>query len=247
MELLKKLYEPHVLFARSRLETDSALRRLLEPSVKPVLLERFLIEWLSRAPYLTEPVDGWIRRTGERCRELGMDSLGQALLTHAKSEAGHHLMTVEDTHSLVEHWNARRTPPLDAHALLSQPPTETMKAYRRLHDETISGPRPVGQVAIEREIGFLAVTFGARLLGHVERVLGLETAARLTFLAEHVAVDVGHTRLNEKLLEEAISLEPAHARDYAEAGAQALLIYIRFLGDCLHTAEDLLTPLRHVA
>jgi hypothetical protein len=227
MDMLKTQYEPHTLLARSRLDSDSSLRRLLDPNIKPALLERFLIEWMSRAAYMTEPVDGWIRRTGQRCIEQGMEKLGNQLITHAKSETGHHVMTIEE--------------------LLSQTPTESMKEYRRLHDETIEGPNPVGQIAIEREIGFLAVYFGPRLMQQVETVLGKEVADKMTFLIEHVAVDVGHTLLNEKMLHEAITRSPEKGRIYAEIGARAMTTYIRFLGDCLHIAEDMLAPLRAVA
>ncbi|MFY0569481.1 hypothetical protein ACN28E_37435 [Archangium lansingense] len=247
MELLKKLYEPYTLLARSRLESDSSLRRLLDSSIKPAVLERFLIEWMSRAAYMTEPVDGWIRRTGQRCIEQGMERLGEQLITHAKSETGHHLMTIDDARALVEHWNVWRSPRLELEELLAQTPTESMKEYRQLHDETIEGPYPVGQIAIEREIGFLAVQFGPRLMQQVETVLGKEVADKLSFLNEHVVVDVGHTMLNEKMLQEAITRSPEQGRIYAEAGARAMTTYIRFLGDCLHIAEDLLAPLRAVA
>ncbi|MCY1076286.1 hypothetical protein [Archangium lansingense] len=247
MELLKKLYEPYTLLARSRLESDSSLRRLLDSSIKPVVLERFLIEWMSRAAYMTEPVDGWIRRTGRRCIEQGMERLGEQLISHAKSETGHHLMTIDDARALVEHWNVRRSPRLELEELLAQTPTESMKEYRQLHDETIEGPYPVGQIAIEREIGFLAVQFGPRLMQQVETVLGKEVADKLSFLNEHVVVDVGHTMLNEKMLQDAITRSPEQGRIYAEAGARAMNTYIRFLGDCLHIAEDLLAPLRAVA
>ncbi|PTL80462.1 hypothetical protein [Vitiosangium sp. GDMCC 1.1324] len=247
MDLLKKLYEPHTLLARSRLDSDSSMRRLVDPSIRPAVLERFLIEWMSRAAYMTEPVDGWIRRTGQRCIELGMEKLGQSLITHAKSETGHHLMTIDDARSLVGHWNTRYASKLNLEELLAQTPTESMKEYRQLHDETIEGPYPVGQIAIEREIGFLAVHYVPRVMQQVKNVLGKEVADKLTFLAEHTAVDVGHTLLNEKMLEEAISRSPEQARIYAETGARAMNTYIRFMGDCLHIAEDLLAPLRAVA
>ncbi len=247
MELLKTSYEPHTLPARSCLDSDASLRRLLDPSIEPALLERFLIEWMARAAYMTEPVDGWIRRTGQRCIEQGMEKLGQQLITHAKSETGHHIMTIDDARALVAHWNARRSPPLNIDELLSQPPTAAMKEYRQLHDETIEGPYPVGQIAIEREIGFLAVYFGPRLMQQVETVLGKEVADKMTFLNEHVAVDVGHTLLNEKMLEEAITRSPEQGRIYAETGARAMTTYIRFLGDCLRIAESTLAPLRAMA
>ena len=247
MDMLKKLYEPHALLARSRLDSDAALSRLLEPSIKPIVLERFLIEWMARAAYMTEPVDGWIRRTGQRCAEQGMDRLGQSLITHAKSETGHHLMTIDDARALVDYWNARHEPRLKLEELLAQAPFESMKEYRQLHDETIEGPHPVGQVAIEREVGYLAVHYVPRVMEQVEKVLGKEVASKLSFLEEHTAVDVGHTLLNEKMLEEAIQRSPEHARIYAETGARALTTYIRFMGDCLHVAEGQFTPLRKVA
>lgn len=247
MELLKKLYEPYAQLARGRLESDAALRRLLEPTLQPIVLERFLIEWMARATYMTEPVDGWIRRTGQRCVEQGLEKLGQSLITHAKSETGHHLMTIDDARALVDYWNARHEPRLRLEELLAQAPFESMKEYRRLHDDTIEGPHPVGQVAIEREVGFLAVEYVPRVMEQVEKVLGRDVADKLTFLAEHTAVDVGHTMLNEKMLEEAIQRSPEHALHYAETGARALTTYIRFMGDCLHVAEGQFTPLRKVA
>ena len=247
MDLLKTHYEPHTRLARSRLESDPSLRRLLDPQLKPKVLERFLIEWMARAAYMTEPVDGWIRRTGQRCIEQGLTSLGQSLITHAKSETGHHLMTIEDTQALVRHWNLRHAPALSTQLLCAQAPIESQKAYRRLHDETIEGAFPVGQIAIEREIGFLAVHYVPRLLEQVRRLLGPEVAGMLSFLAEHTAVDVGHTLLNERMLTEAITRSPENARLYAQAGADALTTYIRFMGDCLHIVEDLLSPLRSVA
>ena len=247
MDMLKKLYEPHAVLARSRLINDPELCRLLDPDIEPMLLERFLIEWMSRAAYMTEPVDGWIRRTGARCIELGMEKLGEQLITHARSETGHHLMTIDDARALVDHWNARHAPRLDLEQLLAQPPIESMRDYRTLHDATIEGPFPVGQIAIEREVGFLAVHLGPRLMHQVERVLGKEVADKLTSLSEHVAVDVGHTLLNERMLEEAITRSPGHAGAYAETGARALTTYIRFLGDCLAIAEEQMPPLLAVA
>jgi hypothetical protein len=236
MKLLKELYEPHVLSARSLLDTDPALCRLLEPSIPPVLLERFLIEWFSRAAYLTEPVDGWIRSTGQRCIETGLEKLGQALITHAKHEAGHHLMMVEDVRHLVRRWNERRTPALEVERLLSQHPTDAMRAYRQLHEDTIQGELPAGQVAIELEIENLSVVLGPRLLAQVERVLGPEHLQGLSFLQEHVALDVGHTALNLRMMEELLQLMPESAPELGRIGAQALDIYLRFLGDCLETA-----------
>jgi pyrroloquinoline quinone (PQQ) biosynthesis protein C len=80
------------------------------------------------------------------------------------------------------------------------------------------------------------------------RVLGRETLEGLSFLKEHVQLDVGHTALNTRLMEELLQLMPENARMLAELGAQALDIYLRFLGDCMHSAEDSLwSPTEAVA
>ncbi|AEI64961.1 hypothetical protein [Corallococcus macrosporus] len=64
---------------------------------------------------MTEPVDGWIRGAGERCIALGKTKLGQALITHARHEAGHHLMTLEDARTLARRWNTRHARGLDCY------------------------------------------------------------------------------------------------------------------------------------
>jgi hypothetical protein len=238
MSLVKELYEPYVLPARARISTDPVMRRLVDPAIEPAVLERFFIQLNSLGVYMTEPVEGWIRRAGNRCIAEGLDSLGRALLVHSKHEAGHHLMMVEDTHQLVRRWNARRRPTLQLERLLHQHPTDAMRAYRQLHEQTITGDLPMGQIAIEFEIENLSMVLGPHLLSNVARVLGRETLESLTFLKEHVQLDVGHTALNTRLMEELLLLMPENARTLAELGAEALDIYLRFLGDCMHSAED---------
>jgi hypothetical protein len=210
-------------------------------------LERFLIEWSARGAYMTEPVEGWIRGAGERCIALGQEKLGRGLITHSRHEAGHHLMTIEDTRVLVRRWNARYAQQLDADILIAQPPTEAMRAYRELHDDTIASELPIGQAAIEYEVGYLAVTLVPRILAHVTRVLGREAMEQLSFLNEHAAVDVGHTALNERMLEEILLQHPAQARRLAAIGARGLDCYLRFLGDCLSAAQGTWTALSSAA
>jgi hypothetical protein len=237
MILMKTLYLPHVLEIRARLETEATVRTLLSPAISPALMERFLIEWSARGAYMTEPVEGWIRGAGERCIALGQEKLGRGLITHSRHEAGHHLMTIEDTRVLVRRWNARYAQQLDADALIAQPPTEAMRAYRELHDDTIASELPIGQAAIEYEVGYLAVTLVPRILAQVTRVLGREATEQLSFLTEHAAVDVGHTALNERMLEEILLQHPAQASRLAAIGARGLDCYLRFLGDCLSATQ----------
>lgn len=247
MSQMKTQYLPHVQETRARLETEPVVRALLSPDIDPALLERFLIEWSARGAYMTEPVDGWIRGAGERCIELGQVKLGQALITHAKHEAGHHLMTIADARVLVGRWNARRTPELDADALVAQAPTEAMRQYRQVHDEAIGGELPLGQAAIEYEVGYLAVVLVPRILAHVKKVLGQDTLDKLTFLREHAEVDVGHTALNEKMMEEVLRTRPEVGVQLAAFGARGLDCYLRFLADCLERSRDALGVLAAAA
>jgi hypothetical protein len=236
-KLLETLYEPHVRDARNRLETHPRVRALLELSVDPALLERFLMQFCSLGVRMTEPVDGWIRRAGERCISLGLEEVGRALVSHAKHEAGHHTMMIEDTRHLVRRWNARRTPQLDADALLAQPPPPFVQAYVRLHEDVIAGALPAGQVAIELEIESLSLRLGPRVIQQCQQVLGKDIVEGLSFVTEHVALDGGHTELNAWMMEKLLGAIPQHAQALGRIGAEALDIYYGFLGDCLDTAR----------
>jgi hypothetical protein len=235
MSLVKELYEPYVLPARARISTDPVMRRLVDPAIEPAVLERFFIQYHSFGVYMTEPVEGWIRRAGQRCLAHGLDSLGKGLLLHAKQESGHHQLMIDDVRMLVRRWNIRRRSMLHTERLLAQYPTDAMRAYRQLHESTIAGELPAGQIAIEFEIENLSLVLGPHLLSNVSRVLGRETLEGLSFLKEHVQLEVGGT--NARMMEELLQLMPENARTLAELGAEALDLYLHFLGDCLQTAE----------
>ncbi|CAM4031917.1 hypothetical protein HRD49_05130 [Corallococcus exiguus] len=238
--LVEEQYLPHVTDVRHLLATGPHVTTLLDPNVEPALLEAFLIQLCALGVYMTEPVDGWIRRAGEACVKAGMVDVGEKLITHAKHEAGHHLMMVEDTKNLVASWNARRFPKLDAEALMAQAPTPAMQEYRQIHEETIAGPMPGGQVAIEYEIENLSVVFAPRLIEQCKAVLGPDVMNSLSFIKEHVELDVGHTALNEVMLNKLLGQKPEHAATIAKTGARALDIYLRFYGDCMAKARQIL-------
>ncbi|RKG92101.1 hypothetical protein [Corallococcus terminator] len=238
MSLMQTQYLPHVQQTRARLETDPVVRALLDPAIAPGVMERFLIEWSARGAYMTEPVDGWIRGAGERCIALGQEKVGRQLITHAKHEAGHHLMTIQDARVLVDTWNKRHADVLNADALVAQEPTEAMREYRQVHDEAITGDLPLGQAAIEYEVGYLAVVLVPRILANVRAVLGQRTLDTLTFLREHAEVDVGHTALNERMMEDLLRTHPDEGPRLAAYGTRGLDCYLRFLGDCMRAAQD---------
>src|SRR4051812_26072076 len=107
-------YDAGVHTARVDFAHESGLAHLLSPTVDPIELEAFLINFCSLGVALTQPVEGWLVRSSERCTAVGMNELGCALLSHSKAESGHHLMMIKDTHALVARWNGRRRPLLNA-------------------------------------------------------------------------------------------------------------------------------------
>ncbi|RYZ38334.1 MAG: hypothetical protein EOO71_24370 [Myxococcaceae bacterium] len=239
--LVDTQYLPHVSDVRHVLASGPHVTTLLDEKVDPALLEGFLIQLCALGVYMTEPVDGWIRRAGEACTKVaGLEEVGRQLISHAKHEAGHHLMMVADTKSLVAGWNARRMPKLDAEQLLAQAPTPAMQEYRQIHEDTINGAMPGAQVAIEYEIENLSVVFAPRLIEQCKRVLGDDVMNSLTFIKEHVELDVGHTALNEVMLNKLLSSKPEHAVIIGKTGARALDIYLRFYGDCMEKAKKML-------
>jgi hypothetical protein len=232
-------YESALGPARTAFASSPSLTAMLDENVDPITLELFLIHFCSLGVGMTEPVDGWIRRAGERCRAIGLEALGVSLGKHAQHEAGHHLMMIEDTRKLVARWNDRHAEKLDAEALLARPLPAGVISYRELHEAVISGARPYGQLAIEYEIERLSVAHGGDLLRRCAARLGKEILAGLSFLEEHVAVDVGHTKFNAAELGRLLGEHPDFLDGLVESGSSALSCYAAFLDDCLAGAKQL--------
>lgn len=245
--LTSSLYDPRLVATRGKLLTDRRAMDLLNPSIAPDLLELFLIEWSSLAVQMTEPVEGWIRRAGERTMEVGLPEIGRKLVRHAKHEAGHHLMLIQDTHRLVERWNARHASHLDAERMLARPRTRAMNAYVDLHETVIASDRPFGQVAIELEIEGISVAWAGKFIANCKRVLGTEGLSGLSFLEEHAEIDVGHTKFNNQLMESLLEARPDAAPALGHIGVTALETYLSFFGECLSFARAALTPTQEYA
>jgi hypothetical protein len=226
-------YESGVHVARSRFPQDAGLARILDPDVDPLALEAFLIHFCSLGVALTEPVEGWLTRSSERCTAIGMTQLGRALLAHSKAESGHHLMMIRDTHALVARWNSRRRPTLDAEQLLACPPTPGGWMYRQLHEDTIASDTPFAQIAIEYEIERLPVEYGKRLIEQCVRILGADIMNCLSFVDEHITLDVGHSKFNARQLEGVLDRHPTFVEPLVEAGSRALTAYSTFLRECV--------------
>jgi pyrroloquinoline quinone (PQQ) biosynthesis protein C len=103
----------------------------------------------------------------------------------------------------------------------------------------ITGNAPFAQLAIEYEIERLSVQYGGQVLHLVRRRLSDESLAGMSFLVEHVALDVGHTKFNAAELEKLLGESHESASVLAAAGAAALEAYAMFLSDCSSLADSL--------
>jgi hypothetical protein len=226
-------YEARLAIARERFDQHPAVRALFHNPIAPVTMEAFLISFAIVGVRITEPVEGWIRRAGRRCGELGLENLARALEGHAHQEADHHLLMLADARLLVERWNKARKPELSVNALLDLPPTPGVAAYGSLHESLISGPTPYGQLAIEYEIEMLSVTYGPRLIERCAGLLGDGILEGLSFMRDHVALDAGHTNFNRIQLSRLFDDQPGFLPGLVAAGSEALDAYAMFLDDCI--------------
>jgi hypothetical protein len=226
-------YDTRLRPARQRFDQHPAAAALFRESLEPDTLEAFLIYFSALGVGMTEPVEGWIRRAGQRCGEVGLSQLAKALQAHAYQEADHHLLMQADANRLVDRWNASRRPSLSAAALLALTPTKGVIAYRRVHEDVIAGPVPYSQLAIEFEIEMLSVAYGPRLIERCTEVLGAGILDSLSFLSDHVELDVGHTHFNRLQLSRLLNENPSFLFDLVSAGSAALDAYAMFLDDCL--------------
>jgi hypothetical protein len=236
-QLVSSLYTPHVVDARERFRSGIAAE-LGSPRMDAERFELFLIEFCARGVRMTEPVESWIYRAGQRCQAVGLTPLGRTLMQHSQHEAGHHLMMIEDTRVLVQRWNARHTPWLDVEELLAARERAGTRAYIDLHERVIESAAPYCQLGIEYEIEGLSVSWAPQLMQQAKRLLGAEIVQGMSFLVEHVEIDVGHTNLNESQLEKLLQLHPEFAEPLARAGSDALAAYGAFLTDCLAAAGE---------
>ncbi len=237
---LQQHYQPHIGTARERITTDPQMSALLDPSTDPLRVLAFLIEFSALGVQMTEPVEDWIKRAGRRCEVLGLTKLGRALIEHAKHEAGHHQMMIDDLGHLAKRWAATGRPPLDTAQLLAQAPTDAMQRYVAIHEDTIASDHPYCQIAIELEIERMSTVLGPALLDGCRQALGADVLAEMSFISDHTALDVGHTAMNEAELDRLLAERPQAGERLAKTGGDALHIYLDFLGECVGLGDQLL-------
>jgi hypothetical protein len=229
-------YEQAVASARERFGRNRFVREVVEGRLTPNTHERFLMWFSALGVQMTRPVDSWILRAGERCCQLELVELGEALIRHARHEAGHDALFRNDARALAARWNGREPDRVDIERLLAHAPTSGVSRYVELHERTIAGPEPYAQLAIEYEIEQLSVTWGPRFVAACARVLGEDLKRCLTFLEDHVRLDVGHTEFNRRQLTDVLDAHPDFVDAMVATGSEALDAYSGYLDDCLDLA-----------
>jgi len=221
---------------KHRLQFQEYLIPLLsDQDTKTMLL--FWIYFSSQGVGMTEPVEDWIRRAGNKCKELGYQELGEQLCKHAIHEAGHQEMMIEDTKRLIDRWNKSFDPQLEATAVLKTSPFNAVIQYQDLHENYIKSEKAYCQIAIEYEIENLSATYGSQVLGHTVKVLGEDIKHDLSFLDDHIKIDVAHTQFNKKVISNFLTAYPETLQALINAGTQALNIYGGFLASCYKKAK----------
>jgi hypothetical protein len=196
----------------------------------------FLLHFSALSIPITEPVEGWIRRAGERCEALGWSEIARALHNHSKAEAGHQQYHIDDFAALVPFWNGRWYPPANADAIRAHGLTLGGQRYCDVHEENISSATPYCQFAIEYEIERLPVEYGSKFVENCVRLLGHEILGCMTFATSHVEFDVGHTKFNAHFLANLIAQDSTRLGPLAAAGAAALDAFADHLTECLELA-----------
>ncbi len=230
-------YERQMQAGRDAFSSSETLRYLFSNKIKKKTLHLFIIYFAGIGVRITQPVEGWIRRAGQRCSDMGLVELGSALRQHAKDEADHHYMHLQDVEILTKRWNSAYAEAINHKEIISSPLPPGAQSYYDLHEDVIKGSTPFQQLAIELEIESLSVRSGSHFIKHCIDLLGADTLQGMSFLNHHVALDVAHTRFNERHMVKLLSEHPEYLPDLVQGGRQALHCYDAFLSDCLTKAE----------
>jgi len=119
--------------------------------------------------------------------------------------------------------------------------TVAISNYVKLHEDCINSSTPFGQIAIEYEIESVSVSLGPVLMKAVAEVCGEDVLNMLSFVQEHVEVDVGHTAFNQRKIAEFLQDHPDALDVLIEHGKSAIDYYLGFLDDSFELAKTL-TP-----
>ena len=230
-------YERRLVPHRVAFSRRPSLALLGAAGQDPSLLHLFLIHYVAYGIEMTRPVEDWIHRAGEQCRDTGFGQLGDSLIAHARHEAGHHKLMIADLEALTGQWNERYSSAvIDPIAILQSSTPAGVRQYRDLHENIIAADTAFAQIALEYEIESLSLTYGAKLVTAADSALNDTARDGLTFLREHVALDAAHTLFNRREIKKLLVDRPDCLDALVNTGARALETYGQFVDDCIRAA-----------
>jgi len=139
-------YDDLIRPARERFAATRGVQEMTSQHADARTMAAFLLHFSALSVPITEPVEGWIRRTGERCNDGGLYELGRALQKHSEAEAGHHLYHRDDFDALVLLWNQHWHPTILAAEITAPKVTHGGERYSDLHEANIRGSEPFCQL-----------------------------------------------------------------------------------------------------
>ncbi len=235
---LESTYLSIVRETRERITRDDEIAWLLSDRSSEIEVLGFLLHFCGLGVKMVEPVEGWILRAGQACERKGYVELGEQLQRAAGGEAGHHTMMLADLEVAASLWNARYAPPVAPADILGMPPTDAIERYIEIHESNIAGEHPYCQLGIEHEIETMSLILGPPLMTTLKRVVRGADGA-ISFIREHVELDVTHTADGIQHIVAFSSAHPEALERIAHAGSRALGIYLDFLGECIDLGRAL--------
>lgn len=232
-------YQQLIGVARQRFAASRGIQAMISPETDARTMAAFLLHFSALSIPLTEPVEGWIRRAGERCVALGWVDLGDALKRHSISEAGHDRYHKDDVVNLIQFWNSRWMPTIGLDAVSLHGLTSGGERYRQLHEDTLASSTPYCQLAIEYEIELLPIHYGPRFVDNCVALLGKDILHCMSFATSHIEFDIGHSKFNAHFLNRMLTEWPVRLAPAAQAGAAALDAFGDHLTECFTLAESL--------
>ncbi|MDI2590211.1 hypothetical protein POF45_02035 [Pseudomonas sp. 681] len=231
-------YQARMNVAREQFARREDVQQLFNSPLDPELLNLFMIHWCAMSAALTTPIPEYLATAGVRCEALGLTDLAEFFKEHTEEEDGHHEWAAADTHKLVKLWNEQQPAlQLDAEELLFTNMTASVRNYHQLHRDVVSGDAPWAELAIDVEIELITTQYGPPLLKACASALCEESRKSISFLAEHVNFDFGHTDTNFRVVAELIEAKPEFTAHLVSIGERALDTYGDFLGEALHLAK----------
>lgn len=232
-------YQVRMQAVRERFAQRDDVKALFDAPLEPTVLNLFMIHWSAMSAALTTPIPEYLATAGVRCEALGLTKLGEFFKEHTEEEDGHHEWAAADTHKLVNLWNAGHPAlQLSAEDLLVSNLTPSVWRYHQLHKDVVAGDAPWAELAIDVEIELITTQYGPPLMHACAQALCEEGRKSISFLAEHVNFDFGHTDTNFQVVAELIEDKPEFTDHLVAIGEQALTAYGDFLGEALHLARQ---------